>query len=1051
MPGTGKEGQICPIPGPRALPIIGNLLDIDLENGTMSFLELAKRYYPIFKVTFAGQTSIVINSVALTSELCDETRFHKHVSSSLEALRAGTNDGLFTARDDEKNWQLAHRLLVPAFGPLRIRAMFPEMCDIAQQLCLKWQRYGSKRPLNLTDDFTRATLDTIALCAMGYRFNSFYFEGDFHPFVNSMVRFLQEADMQATLPSALNCFRPRAKKSLKLDVEVMRRICQDLIKDRRGSNSRTRNDLLDTMMNARDTVSGEAMTDESIIDNILTFLVAGHETTSGLLSFALYYLLKHPNAMAKATDEVDRVVGGQELTVEHLSKLRYLTAVLREALRLMPTAPGFSVTPYKKEIIGGKFEVSPGDSVDIFLAAVHRDPDVYGPDPDDFRPERMLDEDFQKLPVNAWKPFGNGKRGCIGRAFAWQEALIILVLCLQNFSMSLVDKDYDLQLKETLTIKPDNLWAHATPRPGREILKSSLLAASTVPPSSEAFAARTASEASIPATILYGSNSGTCEALAHRLGSILNSKKPLRCQVKDMDASIKDELPKSEPVIIITGSYDGRPPANAAQFVDWLTGIEGEVLQGITYAVFGCGHRDWTVTFHRIPTLVDTLLEEHGAKRIAQRGSVDTAEQDPFAELESWTEKELLPALEETVDFSRDCILSTRRDTVRVDIRPPHSLRAEYDPAVVQLVQVLTSPGTSKKIHVEIALPDHLKYEAGDHLAILPLNSRQNVQRVLSHFRMGEDSIVYVTSGSATSLPTDTQISVADLLSGYVELGQVATPLSLKALAAKAMDTATAEKLLRLAGDEYIPHVRENRLSLIDVLGQLSLSSVTFEDYLQMLAPIRARLYTISSSPRSKPGRASLTISIVDEPRRGTAGHHRGVASNHLLDCVPGTILRVSLRHPSPDFRLPPPSSSRPIIMVASGSGIAPFRAFIQERATRNPTGIPRAPAMLFFGCRDPCLDDLYRDELDAFASQNVVTVFRAFSRAPDHSSGCRYVQDLLWMEQSTVKRLWEQGARIFVCGGTKMNEGVKQALSKVVSCSPDEFHGPRYVAEVFL
>jgi cytochrome P450/NADPH-cytochrome P450 reductase len=80
----------------------------------------------------------VINSVQLLSELCDETRFHKHVSSGLERIRAGTNDGLFTAHDNEKNWETAHRLLVPAFGPLRIREMFPQMNDIAQQLCLKW-------------------------------------------------------------------------------------------------------------------------------------------------------------------------------------------------------------------------------------------------------------------------------------------------------------------------------------------------------------------------------------------------------------------------------------------------------------------------------------------------------------------------------------------------------------------------------------------------------------------------------------------------------------------------------------------------------------------------------------------------------------------------------------------------------------------------------------------------------------------------------------------------------------------------------------------------
>lgn len=93
---------------------------------------------PLWKITFAGETSILATSVALTNELCDETRFHKQISSGLEKIREGTNDGLFTAHQDEKNWDLAHRLLVPAFGPIKIRDMFPQMLDIAEQLCLKW-------------------------------------------------------------------------------------------------------------------------------------------------------------------------------------------------------------------------------------------------------------------------------------------------------------------------------------------------------------------------------------------------------------------------------------------------------------------------------------------------------------------------------------------------------------------------------------------------------------------------------------------------------------------------------------------------------------------------------------------------------------------------------------------------------------------------------------------------------------------------------------------------------------------------------------------------
>ncbi|KAE8323142.1 cytochrome P450 [Aspergillus sergii] len=1045
-----NEKQICPIPGPQGLPFLGNILDIDVDNGTMSTLKIAKTYYPIFKFTFAGETSIVINSVALLSEICDETRFHKHVSFSLELLRSGTNDGLFTAYDHEKNWELAHRLLVPAFGPLRIREMFPQMHDVAQQLCLKWQRYGPRRPLNLVDDFTRATLDTIALCAMGYRFNSFYSEGDFHPFIKSMVRFLKEAETQATLPAFISNLRFRAKRRTQLDIDLMRTVCREVVTERRQTNPDRKNDLLDTMLTSRDSLSGDALSDESIINNILTFLVAGHETTSGLLSFAVYYLLKTPDAMARATDEVDCVVGDQELTIEHLSKLKYLNAILRETLRLMPTAPGFSVTPYKPEIIGGKYEVRPGDSLDVFLAAVHRDPAVYGSDADEFRPERMRDEHFQKLPANSWKPFGNGKRSCIGRAFAWQEALMILALILQSFSLDLVDKDYTLKIKESLTIKPDNLWAYATPRPGQNMLHARLALQTNSAHPERPVSLKHETVESHPATILYGSNSGTCEALAHRLAIEMSSKSRFVCKVQPMDAIEHHRLSRGQPVIIVTGSYDGRPPENAQHFVKWLRSLEGNDLEGIQYAVFGCGHHDWSTTFYKIPTLIDATMAEHGGARLAPRGSADTAEDDAFAELESWSETSLWPGLEAAFNLVHHGSSDYTGNSTRITIRSPYTLRAAYETAVVNQVRVLASAETTKKVHVELALPDTVNYHAGDHLAILHLNSRESVQRVLSHFQIGSDTILYITSSSDISLPTDTPISAHDLLSGYVELNQLVTPTCLRSLAAKATDEKTAEHLKALATDQYTTEVRGKQLSLLDILERYSIPSIEIQHYIQMLPPLRPRQYTISSSPRLNRAKASLTVSVDERAETGGSRNCTGVASNYLASCTPGSILRVSLRPANPDFRLPDESISHPIIMVAAGSGIAPFRAFVQERSTRQNEGIVLPPAFLFFGCRGAHLDDLYREELDGFEEQGVVTLFRAFSRAQSESHGCKYVQDLLWMERVRVKALWEQNAKVFVCGSLRMNEGVKTIISKIVSPTLTEELARRYVAETF-
>ena len=116
----------------------------------------------------------MIASQALMNEVCDEERYHKLIAAGLIEVRNGIHDALFTAHDGEENWGIAHRVLLPALGPLAIRGMFDDMHDICSQLVMKWARYGPGHQINVTDDFTRLTLDTIALCTMDYRFNSYY-------------------------------------------------------------------------------------------------------------------------------------------------------------------------------------------------------------------------------------------------------------------------------------------------------------------------------------------------------------------------------------------------------------------------------------------------------------------------------------------------------------------------------------------------------------------------------------------------------------------------------------------------------------------------------------------------------------------------------------------------------------------------------------------------------------------------------------------------------------------------------------------------------------
>lgn len=136
----------------------------------------------------------------LVNELCDETRFKKSIQAEIAEIRTIVGDGLFTAHGEEENWGLAHRILLPAFGPVAIQGMFDEMHDIISQMALKWARHGPSNSISVSEDFTRLALDTLALCSMGYRFNSFYKDG-LHPFVQSMGDALSEVGNRAQRPN----------------------------------------------------------------------------------------------------------------------------------------------------------------------------------------------------------------------------------------------------------------------------------------------------------------------------------------------------------------------------------------------------------------------------------------------------------------------------------------------------------------------------------------------------------------------------------------------------------------------------------------------------------------------------------------------------------------------------------------------------------------------------------------------------------------------------------------------------------------------------------
>src|SRR5947207_4326754 len=295
-----STNRLSPIPHPPTKPVVGNMLSLDSTAPMQDLMRMVKELGPIFWLDMMGAPLVIVSGADLVDELSDEKRFDKAVRGPLRRVRAVAGDGLFTADTSEPNWSKAHNILLQPFGNRAMQSYHPSMVDIAEQLVKKWERLNADDEIDVVHDMTALTLDTIGLCRFDYRFNSFY-RRDYHPFVESLVRSLETIMMIRGLPME-NLWMGKRRSVLAEDVLFMNKMVDEIIAERRGNAEAAegKKDMPGAMMTALDRATGEQLDDVNIRYQINTFLIAGHETTSGLLSCTLYALLKHPDVLKKA-------------------------------------------------------------------------------------------------------------------------------------------------------------------------------------------------------------------------------------------------------------------------------------------------------------------------------------------------------------------------------------------------------------------------------------------------------------------------------------------------------------------------------------------------------------------------------------------------------------------------------------------------------------------------------------------------------------------------------------------------------------------------------
>lgn len=504
-----------------------------------------------------------------------------------------------------------------------------------------------------------------------------------------------------------------------------------------------------------------------------------------------------------------------------------------------------------------------------------------------------------------------------------------------------------------------------------------------------------------PLTILFATESGNAEGLAADAKKAA-ARQGFAATVVDMAEATPAELAGVRNLLVIASTWgEGTPPERAAGFYGALMAEDAPRFEGVRFAVLALGDSAY-VNFCETGKRIDARLAELGGERMAERVDCDLDYEAPAAEWIGAT----LDRLRGPDDGAE---AASGGDVIQLDARRPgaYSRSHPFEAEIAEMVNLNSSRSDKETLHVELSLAGSgLTYEPGDSLGIVPLNNQAMVEAVLKAARVDAGATVVGTPiGTLLAERYDITTLTRPVIEAY---GRLTEDAKVQALA---------------EGAELLPYLEGRQI--VDLLEDFP-HALTAEQLVGILRTLPPRLYSIASSSKAAPEEAHLLISAVRYESHGRA--RQGVASTFVADRVKkGDRLKVYVK-PNRHFRLPS-DAARDVIMIGPGTGVAPFRAFLQERQAIGAKG----RNWLFFGDRRYVHDFLYQLDWQDFVKEGVLNrIDVAFSR---DSAEKVYVQHRLWERRQDVFSWLESGAHLYVCGDEKhMAKDVHATLLAIVA-----------------